>query len=151
MATIPQNVSESTRRKNPHLYGGLDIAKKGSEATTITGFKGQEIVTNLVLQKSTDEQKLNKTEKAFLAYLQMLNYFWIGTQNITLKLGFDTRFTCDFYAIGFNGELIGFEVKGHMEDDARVKLYTAARQFPWIKFKLVRKTKNGWDIQDVKP
>lgn len=110
-----------------------------------------EIRTNLAMRPTTDELGLNKTERQFYSYLQMLNYFWIGVQNITLKMAHDTRYTCDFYAIGFDGELIGFECKGHMEDDARVKLFTVARQFPWIRFKLVRKIKNGWDITDVKP
>ena len=40
-----------------------------------------------------------------------------------------------------NGRLVSYEVKGHWEDDAMVKIQTAAEKFPWP-FVTVRKV-NG--------
>lgn len=104
-----------------------------------------------VIAPTTDEAKLNKTERAYLAFLRSEQHWWIGVQNVTLKLADDTRFTVDNVVINPEGRVEGHEVKGFMRGDALVKLKVAARQFPWITFWLVRKTKNGWNRQPVKP
>lgn len=103
------------------------------------------------ITKCTDEQKLNKTEAAYLARLRLLGHPYIGIQNITLKLADDCRYTCDFNSIDENGQFVFHEVKGFMRDDALVKLKTAARLFRMFKFVLVKKTKTGWDITPVNP
>jgi hypothetical protein len=100
---------------------------------------------------STDEAKLNKTEKLFLARLRMLDYPWIGVQSITLKLGDDCRYTPDFSVIDQNGHFIIYETKGHMRDDAKVKLQVAARDFPMFKFIVVKLVNNQWEETPVKP
>lgn len=101
---------------------------------------------------STDEEKLNKTEKAYLALLRALDCSWIGIQNVTLKLGHDCRYTPDFFVIDIDRRVIAYEVKGFFRDDAKVKIKVAARMFPWIEFQVVRKTKaGGWEHQTVKP
>jgi hypothetical protein len=100
---------------------------------------------------STDEQRLNKTEKAFLRHLRRLNPPYLGIQNITLKLGDDCRYTPDLNHINENGRLVFIEIKGWMRDDALVKLKVAARTFPLFDFVLVRKTGTGWSITAVKP
>ncbi len=41
------------------------------------------------------------------------------------------------------------EVKGFMRDDAAVKLKVAAKMHPWWTFRLVKKSKKGWDIKLV--
>lgn len=65
---------------------------------------------------------------------------WYGFEAITLKLAADVRYTPDFLVIrpfpeGSRVEV--YEVKGHMRDDARVKLRVAASLYPWIQFYLV--------------
>lgn len=105
----------------------------------------------LSLAISADEAKLNKTERAYLAFIRCLGFAWIGVQNVTLKLADDTRYTCDFFVIDKNGHAQGREVKGFFRDDAKVKIKVAARLFPWIEFQVVRKSKNGWEHQTVKP
>ncbi len=51
----------------------------------------------LTLKPQTEEEKLNKTERAFLAHQRMLMPDrYIGIQNITLKLADDCRLTPDF-------------------------------------------------------
>jgi hypothetical protein len=169
---VLQMSSESFRKRN----GGADLAallsgnwrllslsptqvKKTVEAVAAAP---AEVSLNFEQSKSTDEAKLNKTEKAFLAYLRLLNPPYIGVQNITLKLGDDLRYTPDFNSINENGRFVFWETKGPklnskgnptgiFKDDARVKLLTAARQFRMFDFYLVRKNGTGWDINQVKP
>lgn len=105
----------------------------------------------LTMRLSSDEEKLNKTEREYLRILQGHANQWIGVQSVTLKLGHDCRYTPDFVTVGHYGELTFHEVKGFMRDDALVKLKTAARMFRWARFMLVRKTKTGWEETEVKP
>jgi len=112
------------------------------------------------IRHSTDEEKLNKTERAYLANLRAIGYDWIGIQCITLKLGDDCRYTPDLWTMDnlhsdipmARGRLVAREVKGFMRDDALVKIKVAARMFPFIVFVLVRRQKSGgWETQIVKP
>ena len=101
-------------------------------------------------QQNQRRRKLNKTERAFLEYLRALRKTCIGVQNITLKLANDCRFTPDFSYIE-GGRLILIDVKGFQREDALIKIKVAARQFPWIEFQIVTKTKSGWDVRTVQP
>ena len=156
---IPKNVSNSVRLLNKHLYpasGGIKTPSSPVCAPNSHGFEtvveGVEIRTNLNCHPNTDIAKLNKLEKAFWNHLCLLNYAWIGCQNITLKISNDCRYSPDFFAIGFDGELIAFETKGSFRrEDSWIKLKTAARLFAWIRFKYVTKEKGQWKIEDVKP
>ena len=109
------------------------------------------VACNLTIKPSTDEQKLNKTERGYLAYLRRLNPEPIGIQNITLKLGDDCRYTPDFNYINENGRLVFAETKGFFRDDAKVKLKVAARLYRWADFHLVVKYGVGWKIETVNP
>lgn len=109
------------------------------------------VVTVLAdIAESTDEAKLNKTEKAYLNHLRSRGLPWIGVQSITLKLADDCRYTPDFTYI-HDGKFHAHEVKGFFRDDAKVKIKVAARKFPWIVFTLVFKHKSGWEWKLVKP
>ncbi len=110
-----------------------------------------DIVVNLSIKPSTNEANLNKLEKAWLAKLRLLNFPWIGIQNITLKLADDTRYTPDFTVIDENGRLVAYETKGFMRDDAHVKIKVAATSFRWIHFVLVTKEKGQWNEKEIKP
>lgn len=103
------------------------------------------------MRPSTDEAKLNKTEKAYLEYLRRLNPVWLGIQCITLKLADDTRYTPDFIAIDGYGTLHAREVKGFWRDDAKVKIKVASRMFPWIRFTAASKNGTGWEHTEFKP
>src|SRR5690349_11599094 len=138
MASIPINPTNDVKRLNPHLYEpGVESALQPKTIATV--------------QLSTDEAKLNKTERSYLAFIRCLNFLFIGVQNVTLKLAHDCRYTPDFIVVDMQGHVQAREVKGFMRDDALVKLRVAARLFPWIEFQIVRKTKNGWDHLTVKP
>jgi hypothetical protein len=103
------------------------------------------------MSPSTDEQKLNKTERAYLALLRRQGHQWVGVQNVTLKLGDDCRYTPDFTVINAEGKLLALEVKGFFRDDAKVKVKVAARLYPFIKFYVVRKEKDRFAHELVKP
>lgn len=102
------------------------------------------------LSVSTDEEKLNKTERAFLAWLRASHTQWIGIQAITLKLGHDCRYTPDFASTDLYG-LVFWEVKGFWRDDARVKIKVAARMYPWARFSAVQRVKGAWKFETIKP
>jgi hypothetical protein len=108
------------------------------------------VETDFEIRSSTDESKLNKTERAWLAVVRERNYPWIGVQNISFKLGDDCRYNPDILVLD-GGKLVAFEVKGFMRDDALVKLKTAARSFSWIKVVLVKREKGQWTEEEVKP
>lgn len=108
--------------------------------------------TDLVISASTDESKLNKTERAWLRQLRLTHpETHLGIQSITLKLADDCRYTPDFWTIDPKGQFFFWEVKGFFRDDAKVKIKVAARQFRWARFVLVTKDKTGFHDQPVNP
>lgn len=127
-----------------------DRAPLGKAESASVGSKAP--ITNLVIAPSTDEQRLNKTERAWLRQLQLTHpSTHIGVQSLTLKLGDDCRYTPDFWTIDANGQLIFWEVKGFWRDDALVKIKTAARMFRWARFIVITKDKTGFNERPVSP
>jgi hypothetical protein len=107
---------------------------------------------------------LNKTEQAFYDYLQgrgapgVLRTV-LPPQSITLRIANGCRYTPDFVVAYHHStdipsvDLVAYEVKGFMRDDAAVKIKVAATAFPWITFHLVTKLPGGgaagWAISEV--
>lgn len=104
----------------------------------------------LGIRPTTDEAKLNKTEKAYLKWAESLGALWVGCQCITLKIGDDCRFTMDFWILDEQG-LRAVDVKGFQRDDALVKIKVAARLFPWIRFLIARRNGLVWEHTEIKP
>lgn len=101
---------------------------------------------------STDEAKLNKTERAFLAHLRANQAHCLHVQAVTLKLAHDCRLTVDFtYLNQSNWRFTFVDVKGWQREDALIKMKVAARMFPEFDFVIVKKTKDGWDTKTVAP
>lgn len=148
MSSLPSNPSESTKRLNPALYGPAPASADPLRIPTYT-----ELAPPSML--STDEAKLNKTERSFLVHLREAHPGnWIGVQCITLKLADDCRYTCDIWERTIGGLLYAYEVKGFFRDDAKVKIKVAARMFPWIRFVVVKRGPNAlvpWLMETVKP
>lgn len=108
--------------------------------------------TNLVISKTTDEEKLNKLERDWLRELRLMHPKEnIGIQSITLKLANDCRLTPDFWTVDPNGQHIFWETKGYMRGDADVKLRVAARLFLQFRFILVTREKGKWVQTPIKP
>lgn len=110
---------------------------------------------------------LNKTEQAFYDYLKSQQDTGVPRsvlppQSITLRLANGCRYTPDFVVVfhfqttkGWivpTTDLVAYEVKGFMRDDAAVKIKVAATSFPWITFYLVTRLPGGgggWAISEV--
>jgi hypothetical protein len=71
---------------------------------------------------------------------------------IKLRLADKTWYAPDFLVITSAGIMELHEVKGHWEDDARVKWKVAAEFHPWYQFVAVQhKAATGWTFERVKP
>ena len=98
---------------------------------------------------------MNKTEAAYAEHLEMLKrageITWYEFEAIKLRLGKSTFYTPDFHVRRANGELEIHEVKGYWQDDARVKIKSAAYMYPIYRFIAVTKRKKrdggGWAIE----
>ena len=108
--------------------------------------------TKLAIQPTDDEAKLNKLERAWLAVLRERGADWIGIEPFGLKLASHRcRYHPDFITLK-DGQLTAFEVKGpHYWDDAKVKLKVAAREYPFIRFVLVKREGGRWIETEIKP
>lgn len=129
--------------KNPPINASA-LRKPGVEPATPA------VSCRLELIETTDEQRLNKTERAWLEVLRIRGTEVIGIQSVTLKLGDDCRYTPDFYTVQ-GGALTFWEVKGFMRDDALVKLKVAARTFSWARFVKVERIKGQWIETPIRP
>jgi len=96
---------------------------------------------------------MNDTEKAFAAYLGGLVYAGVVSswefESIKLRIGHKCWYTPDFFCDMVQGRCVAYEVKGFWEDDARVKIKAAAARYRWIKFVTVKKTKSGWEFEEI--
>ena len=75
---------------------------------------------------------------------------WFAFEAITIKLADRTRYTPDFLVMLCDGQLECWEVKGHWEDDARVKIKVAASLFPFVFRAFKPRTKKdggGWSVE----
>lgn len=122
----------------------LDSVREGGEMLR------QGATVDFTIKPSTDEEKLNRTERKWLEEMRRRGYENIGVQDVTLKLGADLRYTCDFNAI-VNGRWTFYEVKGFMRDDARVKLLATARKHRHLDFWLIEWKKGQWIETPIKP
>ena len=94
--------------------------------------------------------KMNKTEAAYADYLESLK---LGGQiikwqfeAIKLRLADNTFYTPDFLVLNADNFMEIHKVKGFWQDDARVKIKVAAKEFPYFQFVAVKKAKgNQWE------
>jgi hypothetical protein len=84
---------------------------------------------------------MNKTEAAYAAHLADRQYagevVWFLFEGVKFRLADNTFYTPDFSVMLADGSLEAHEVKGHWQDDARVKIKVAADRFP-VRFIAVR-------------
>jgi hypothetical protein len=99
---------------------------------------------------------MNGLEKKYAAYLdqrksagEILDWKF---DEITVKLAeFKCRLTVDFWILMADRTIEAHDVKGHWEDDARVKIKVAADRHWWFTFVAVKaqakKNGGGWDFE----
>lgn len=112
----------------------------------------ERIETALVIAPTSDEEGLNQLERAWLRELRQRPSDWLGIQPVGFKLASHrTRYHPDFVTLS-NGRLTAWECKGpQFWDDAKVKLKVAARQYPFIRFVLVKRQEGRWIELEIKP
>lgn len=94
---------------------------------------------------------LNKWESAFFDRLKIDNPGCdVLAHPVTLRLANGVRYTPDFIVFGPIGAMHAYEVKGHMRDDAAVKIKVAASTYPKIQFTLVTRVKGSWRHEEVR-
>lgn len=139
----PEPVSESTRRRNPHLYGLTPLGEALSKMTsplrqsTATPTKAEQEWTRILRQQYPDA--------------------WVTEQAITFRLANGLRYTPDNVVFGgFTHRFSAYEVKGKRRkdsrwftDDSKVKIKVAARVFPWVRWAVVWKENGQWQEQVV--
>jgi len=97
--------------------------------------------------------QMNKLEKNYAQKLEfqkskgMIHDFWFEV--VKFKIGKPACwYNVDFLVITKEFYFEAHEVKGRWEDDAKVKIKSAAHQYPWIKFIAIQKAPNklggGW-------
>jgi hypothetical protein len=95
--------------------------------------------------------EMNKTEAAYSAHLearkQAGEVAWFKFEGIKFRLADNTFYSPDFAVMLADGRLQAHEVKGHWEEDARVKIKVAASIYP-IQFLAVKKIRTGWDVEE---
>lgn len=98
---------------------------------------------------------MNKLEQAYAAELETSKQvgivLWWKFEPIKLRLADRTFYTPDFLVMYHDCTLTCVEVKGHWEDDARVKIKVAAEQYPLLSFvamkPVAKKRGGGWEVE----
>ena len=98
---------------------------------------------------------LNKTEQAYADLLRLRQIAgevaWFKFEGVKLRLGDNTFYSPDFAVMLTAGDIEMHEVKGHWEDDARVKIKVAAEMYPFRFIGVTKKTARhggGWRIEE---
>jgi hypothetical protein len=79
--------------------------------------------------------EMNKTEAEYAAVLDARatagEVLWHKFEGLKLRLADNTFYTPDFAVMASDGVIECHEVKGHWQDDARVKIKVAASLYPF--------------------
>lgn len=99
-------------------------------------------------RKAGRSQTMNKTEQAYANYLEKkklageIDHY--DFEPFKLRLAHRTFYEFDFLVITKNGSIQIHEVKGHWEDDARVKFKVAAEKHWYFQFIAVQNKQGTW-------
>lgn len=102
--------------------------------------------------RTYETDAMNQTEARYAGHLDGLKHAgkvvaW-AYEAVKLRLANRTFYTPDFLVVMADGGIEIHEVKGHWEDDARVKIKVAARLYPWFHFRAVKSARGGWETED---
>jgi len=103
--------------------------------------------------KAVDHEGMNRTERAYANYLATLKLCgeirdW-RFEPFRFKIAGRTFLKIDFLVWLNDGSVELHDTKGHMEDDAAVKIKTVADQNPWFRFWLVCREGGQWVYRAV--
>jgi len=106
---------------------------------------------------------MNKAEQRYAQHLELrrhtesevfrIDAYWF--EPVGLRLAKKTFYHPDFMVVLASGLVEFHEVKGHWEDDARVKIKVAANTYPHFRFLAVtarsKKDGGGWVVEEIVP
>ncbi len=94
---------------------------------------------------------MNKLEEAYAVLLEgRSDVVWWKFEPFKLRLADNTFYEPDFAVVLSDGSFEVHEVKGHWEDDARVKIKVAAETFPFVFVAVTRDRKTGeWRYEKI--
>lgn len=99
--------------------------------------------------------QMNKLETKYAHHLEMRKLAGAirdyRFESMKFKLADKTYYTPDFLVIEADDSVTLIDVKGHHEDDARVKAKVAAKDFPWFRFQSMRWADGQWQVEDFPP
>jgi len=73
-------------------------------------------------------------------------------ESVNLRLGSDNHYRPDFMVLNSAFEIEFHEVKGGFwREDARVKIKSAAQQYPYFRFLVAQKKNRKWHYEEIKP
>ena len=75
---------------------------------------------------------------------------WHRRELLEFEIGYRCTYTPDEIILAADGALYADDVKGHMREDANVKIKVAARQFAGVTFRVAKLTKDGWKLREIK-
>lgn len=94
------------------------------------------------------KDEMNKLEQSYAMFLERdPSVVWVKWQPFKLRLADRTFYEPDFGVMKSDGVLEVHEVKGHWEDDARVKIKVAAETFPF-RFIAVQRVGAEWKFEN---
>jgi hypothetical protein len=97
---------------------------------------------------------MNKLESDYASQLELRRMageiLWWKYEGMKFRLANNTFYTPDFDLMLSDGTVEIHEVKGHWEDDARVKIKVAASLYPFS-FKGIQRRNGQWIIEDFHP
>ena len=99
--------------------------------------------------------RMNKTEERYSCELEARKrageVLWWAFEPVKLRLAEKTFYSPDFMVVLADSTMELHEVKGHWEDDARVKIKVAAQSYPMFGFVAVQaeamKCGGGWKVE----
>lgn len=94
--------------------------------------------------------RMNGTETNFARFLQERQFLHVASykfESVKLRLADNTYYTPDFMAIGEDGYITFYEVKGFWRDDARVKIKVASELYPEFAFVAVQWKGGEWKFE----
>ena len=98
---------------------------------------------------------MNKSEATYARHLGLLqaagDVVWFRFEGLKFRLADNTFYTPDFAVMRSDGALEAHEVKGHWQDDARVKIKVAADLYPLRFIAVTARAKRdggGWSVED---
>lgn len=98
--------------------------------------------------------QMNRTEAQYDLLLdsrkQAGEVLWYRFEGVKLRLADNTFYTPDFAVLAADGVMEMHEVKGHWQDDARVKIKVAADSYPFRFIAVQKQTAKqggGWKVE----